>query len=287
LDKRKGGVARTGRDYIGSYRLLKLIRAGHTCQVWEAMRDVDNQRCVLKALREAFRTDREAIGYLKHEFEVVKDLEHPNLIQIFEFDIVRGVPFLALELFNAQNLKQRMRAEWPDRKEQLPDVVRRAGSSIGYLHQHGWIHCDLKPDNLLIDPSGNVKLIDFAIAQRIPRGWTRWLVRRSKIQGTRSYMSPEQIRREAIDARSDIYSFGCLLFELFGERLPYTGGSADELLQRHLTAPVPSLVSANSKVSPELSELVFRAMAKDRDQRPDSMEVFLAEFNRIRNYWKN
>jgi serine/threonine protein kinase len=272
--------------YIGTYRLLKMIRAGHACQVWEVMRDVDKQRLVLKALRESYRTNKEEINYLRHEFQVAKDLEHPHMIRVYEFDIVRGIPFLALELFHALNVKQRMRMPWPDRREQVPMIVKQGMGAVGYLNAQGWVHRDIKPDNFLVDPQGNIRLIDFAIAQRITRGLASMFARRGKVQGTRSYMSPEQIRNEPLDQRADVYSFGCMTFELFADRLPFTGVSSDELLQRQLKSPPPPLISMASDVTPEVSDLVQRMMAKNRDERPDTMEDALQEFNRIRRYWK-
>ncbi|MFO0913280.1 MAG: serine/threonine-protein kinase [Pirellulales bacterium] len=279
----KGFVA---SHYIGTYRLLRMIRAGHACQVWEVMRDVDKQRLVLKALRESYRTNKEEIGFLKHEYQVAKDLDHPNVIKVYEFDIVRGIPFLALELFNALNLKQRLRMPWPDRREQLPDIVRQGMAAVAFLNDEGWVHRDIKPDNFLVDMGGDVRLIDFAIATKITRGFAAMFARKSKIQGTRSYMSPEQIRGETLDQRADVYSFGCMTFELFAERLPFTGVSSDELLQRQLKMPPPLLTSMVSDTTPELADLLQRMMAKDKNDRPDTMQDALNEFNRIRRYWK-
>ncbi len=97
-------MAQVKNDYIGTYRRLKMLRQGKTCQIWEAMRDADDHRCVLKVLREDFRQDRDEIGMLKHEYMVGKELDHENCFRIFEFDIARGVPFLSLEYFFSLNL---------------------------------------------------------------------------------------------------------------------------------------------------------------------------------------
>ena len=109
-----------------------------------------------------------------------------------------------------------------------------------YLHEQGWIHRDIKPDNFLVNEEGDVKLIDFALAARERKGLGK-LFGRTKVQGTRSYMAPEQIRGKGLDARTDIYSFGCMLYELVSGRLPFTGVSPEELLRKHLYAPIPVL----------------------------------------------
>ena len=274
-------MAQVRNNYIGTYRQLKMLRQGKTCQIWEAMRDSDHGRCVLKVLRADHRHDRDELGMLKHEYAVAKELHHKNCIQIFEFDIVRGVPFLALEYFDSLNLKQWIREPNADR-DWLPGIITQASEGIAHLHQQGWIHRDLKPDNLLVNSEAQVKLIDFAIAQRPRRGLGRLWGGRGRVQGTRSYMSPEQIRNETLDARSDLYSLGCVVYELVGGKPPFTGANADELLQRHLKAPIPSLLAVSDSVSEEFSELVARTMAKRREERPGSMNEFLALFRKIR-----
>ena len=130
------------------------------------------------------------------------------------------------------------------------------------------MHRDIKPDNFLVNDEGDVKLIDFALAQRIRTGLSKLFGGRTKVQGTRSYMAPEQIRGKALDARADIYSFGCMLYELVSGRLPFTGVSPEDLLRKHLHAPVPVLAGANKNITPDFSDLVGMMMAKDADQRP-------------------
>ncbi len=271
-------------NYIGPYRLLKVIRAGATCQIWEAISEIDNRRCALKTLQNRFRNDKNEIALLRHEYSVGHELNHPSVIEIYDFDIAKGTAYLAMEYFESSNLKQwiRQSADQPRSLRQLPEIIRHAGEALAYLHANDWIHRDVKPDNFLVNKKGTVKLIDFAISQKIKRGLGRLFGGRGKVQGTRSYMSPEQIRGENLDARADVYSFGCMLYELFCGRPPYTGGSADELLQKHLSAAVPTAATSSELVSPEFSQLIVRMMAKDPNDRPESMQAFLDEMDTIR-----
>jgi serine/threonine protein kinase len=274
-------VAR-GRDYLGTYRLVRLIRAGQTCQVWEALSDVDNARYALKALQPDYRDDRSEIAFLKHEFEVAKGFDHPNVIHVYEFSTDRQVPFLVLELGRGRNMKLIIRDQADQYLHMLPQIIEGCAEGLKYLHEQGWVHCDIKPDNYLLAENGDVKLIDFAIAQRQRSGLARLLTLRGKIQGTRSYMAPEQIRGKAPDLRTDIYSFGCSLYELLAGKPPFTGSTPAELLNKHLHAAIPVLAGANSNVTPGFSDLVAKMMAKDVSQRPRSMGDFLAEFKSIR-----
>lgn len=270
------------RDHIGPYRLLKLIRAGQTTQVWEAIDSTDHHRVAIKVLKSDQCDNTSAIAGMKHEYTVGRDLLNPHVIRIFDLSTDRGVPYLVLELFKHPNLKQGMRQHPEQIRHVLTSIISGAAEGVGYLHRKGWLHRDIKPDNFLASPDGEVKLIDFSIAERSKKGLTRLLSGRSKIQGTLSYMSPEQIRGESLDCRSDIYSFGCTLYEVVAEKVPYTGTSADELLTKHLRAPVPALLSANGAVTAEFSELVGRMMGKDPKERPATMEEFLEEFEKIR-----
>lgn len=268
-------------NYIGNYRRLKMMRQGQTCQIWETM-GPDNNRCILKVLREEYRSDKHELAMLKHEYVVGSEMEHKNCIEVYEYDVVRGIPFTAIEYFQSLNLKQWIR-EPSSQREWLPSIIEQSSKGIIHLHSKGWIHRDLKPDNLLVNEAGEVKLIDFAIAEKAKKGFGRFFGGGKKtVAGTRSYMSPEQIRAEALDERSDIYSFGCLLFELCSGKLPYTGSSSDDLLQRHLKSPIPSLRAFSEDVNPALATLVERMMSKKRDDRPETVEEFLHDFKKIR-----
>jgi serine/threonine protein kinase len=261
-----------------------VIRAGASCQIWEVISDIDNRRCALKTLQERFREDKREIGLLRHEYTVGHALHHANVIEIYDFNIARGIPYLAMEYFESSNLKQWIRQSSDDPKNilLLPVIIQHCAEALAYFHEQGWVHRDIKPDNFLVNEETVVKLIDFAIAQKVKRGLGRLFGGRGKVQGTRSYMSPEQIRGETIDQRSDVYSFGCMLYELFCGRPPYTGGSADELLQKHLTAGIPTIATGSDLVSPEFSQLVTRMMAKEPQGRPDSMQAFLDELDGMR-----
>lgn len=274
-------MARTEGNYIGTYRRLKMMRQGKTCQIWETIRASDNQRCILKVLREEYRTDKGEQAMLKHEYVVGSEMEHENCIEVYEYDVARGIPFVVIEYYESLNLKQWIR-ESDANRGWLPQIIEQAAKGVNHLHSKGWIHRDLKPDNFLVNDKGFVKLIDFAIAQKVKKGLSRLLSGRGKVAGTRSYMSPEQIRNEPLDARADIYSMGCLIFELAAGKPPFTGTSSDDLLQRHLKTPAPSLTAFADDVNPSLGDLTAKMMAKKREDRPESMSDFLQQFKKIR-----
>lgn len=270
------------RDFLGPYRLVRLIRVGNTCQVWEAAKADETTRYALKVLREDLRKDRGELAALKNEFEVGGKLKHANIIKIYEYNREGVTPYVVLELFEYPNLKLLLRQGHQALAYLVPKIIEQGAEALFYLHGEGWVHRDVKPDNFLVNEEGHVKLIDFAISQRIRKGISALFGFRGAVQGTRSYMSPEQIRGKNLDERADLYSFGCVVFELLTGKPPYTGTTADDLLNRHLTAPIPSLVAANENVTPEVANLVRRAMAKRREDRHRSMYDFLMELRGLR-----
>jgi len=282
LSNRETLVAR-GRDYYGSYRLVRLIRQGHTCDVWESVKEDDGQRYALKILQAKERGNREEIATLKHEYDVAHDFKHPNIIRIYEFNTELDIPYLVMEMFNAINLKIVLRHGSERLFPIVKDIVDQAAEALYYFHEKGYVHRDVKPDNFLVSETGVVKLIDFAISIKASGGISKlmqgWF---GKVQGTRSYMSPEQIRNQGLDARSDVYSFGCVLYELVTGRAPFTGDSADDLLSKHLTAPPPSCQVLSPNVSSEFSDLIRRMMSKNKNDRPSNMWEFLKIFRPMR-----
>jgi serine/threonine protein kinase len=261
------------RDFLGPYRLTRLIRLGSTCQVWEALDEGSNKRYAIKVLRPEQRGNKTELGFLKHEYEVGSSLHHKNIIQAIDFFKDADTPFIVLELFSELNLKQAIRRGPEMIAHILDKILLQTVESLYYLHSKGYVHCDVKPDNLLISREGEIKLIDFTISTKVKTGWSRLFAKAAQVQGTRSYMSPEQIRNQALDPRADVYSLGCVFFELVTGKLPFTASSPNELLSKHLSAPIPSALVTNDNVSPEFNNLIKAMMAKDVKDRLQMWDV--------------
>ena len=272
-------------NFVGPYQLLRLIRAGNSAQVWEAIRTGEKKRIAIKVLTSRFRKDKQEIAQLKLEALIGKQLRHENVIEIYDYYDETGIPLIAMELFHAANVKISIR----ERREALLPImtplIRQCVLGLKEMHDKGWVHCDVKPDNFLADDNGVVKLIDFSIGRKIKSGGLAGLFggKPKAIQGTRSYMAPEQIRQKSPDARTDIYGLGCTIFELMSGKLPFTGNSPDQLLKKHLTASVPSLESC-SDASADFAALVKKMLAKKPDNRFQSMADFLGVFERCQMF---
>ncbi len=267
---------------IGTYRLLNVIMTGQTSQVWEAMHDASGTRYALKMLLSDYRRDRMHIGYLKQEWEVGSKLEHPYVINLVDFSIKGDSPYLVMEYFPWPNIKQYINQGVDRFAYMVPKIIERAATGLAYFNDEGWIHRDIKPDNFLMTDEGDVRLIDFALGMRPKRGLAKMFASKGKVQGTRSYMSPEQIRGLPLDQRADVYSFGCMVFEMVTGKRPYTGINANDLLMKHIKAAPPPADATNGNITPDFAQLLQRAIAKKPENRPESMTQFLREFEAIR-----
>lgn len=275
------------RDFLGPYRLARLIRAGNTAEVWEAVEEPSQKRFALKVLKQKYRDDKAETALLKFEYTVASDLTSPHIIKIHEYRVESGTPFLVMELFSELNMKQALRRGPESLAFMLDTIVDQAALALYHMHDKGWIHRDIKPDNFLVSRTGETKLIDFTIAERKKTGLGKMFHRASKtVQGTRSYMSPEQIQGKICDERSDVYSFGCVLFEAVTGKPPYTGQTPNDLLTKHLNASIPSPIVHNDNVTPEFAALVKKMMAKKPEQRPPSMYEFRKDYRALQVFKK-
>ncbi|MEK6235797.1 MAG: serine/threonine protein kinase, partial [Planctomycetales bacterium] len=194
-------------------------------------------------------------------------------------------PYIVMELYPVPSLKMMLTLKSPAELATLMDkILMESCTALNYMHQQGWIHCDIKPDNFLSDDKGNVKMIDFALSDKPKTGLAKLFGGKSKVQGTRSYISPEQIRGKPAEFRSDIYSLGCMMHEMFSGKPPFVGTNSNELLQRHLKSQAQSLESIDANLTPEISLLVRRMLSKKPEDRPESMKQVIVTLRSLRFY---
>jgi serine/threonine-protein kinase len=267
-------------EVIGGYRLLKHMMTGQTSQVWEVVEGASGRHFAIKLLLPERVKDPEYRRMLVHEAVVGKKLAHPNIIKIVAFEPKGANPHFVMEFFPAGNLRLRItRKEHEFIRTQAHSILKQTATALAFMNAKGWVHRDVKPDNILVTAGGDVRLIDFALAVPVQRPglFSGLFGRKSKAQGTRSYMSPEQIRGLALDGRADIYSFAATCYELTTGRPPFRGMSAQELLSKQIAEKPTSPVIYNPDVTDEFAGLVLHMLAKKREDRPkDFHEVLMA-----------
>ncbi len=266
-------------EVIGGYRLMKHMATGQTSQVWEVVEVASMRHFAMKLLLPEKARDAAHRRFLFHEAEVGKSLAHPNIIRIVHIDHSQATPNFVMEFFPSGSLRTRlMRKDDAFIREKGQDLLKQAATALAFMNAKGWVHRDVKPDNILVNSAGEVRLIDFALAQRIRKmGLLQKLFGiKGKSQGTRSYMSPEQIRGLPLDGRADIYSFGATAYEMATGRPPFRGSSSQELLHKHIVEKPVTPRQYNPDVTEEFAELILRLLAKKKEDRPrDFHEVLM------------
>jgi eukaryotic-like serine/threonine-protein kinase len=270
-------------EVVGGYRLLRHIVTGQTSQVWEVVEVNSGRHFAMKLLLPEKVQDPVHRQFLFHEAEVGHQLAHPNIIRIVKIDRSQTNPHFVMEYFPAGSLKVRiMRKEMDFLREKGNDILKQAATGLAFMNAKGWVHRDVKPENILVASSGDVRIIDFAIAQRPVTGLARWFRRKSKTQGTRSYMSPEQIRNQPLDARADVYSFGATCYEMVTGRPPFRASTSQELLTKQIAEKPITPKQYNPEVTDQLADLILRMLAKKKEERPHDFHQVLMQLRGIR-----
>jgi len=268
-------------ERLGSLTLVQQLGLGKHCQVWEATTKAGD-RVAVKVIVPEMASDAGQRQLLEHELKVATSLAHPTVIRIDRLSEEGGLPHLVMELFPHPNLKKQIQAGVGQLVPRLQRIVTELGLALDHVHARGWVHRDVKPENVLAAPDGQVKLIDLAIAARASGMLGRLLGGKTPPQGSPSYMSPEQIRGQALDARSDIYSYGCVIFELLAGRPPYTSSDTNDLLNKHVSAAVPAVDTVNRNATADATKLLRQMLAKKPADRPSSMQEVLRRLRAIR-----
>lgn len=300
----------TGYGYLGPYRLLNIVNVGQTSRLWQAYDDTAREYVGIKTLQDHILKDKSQITYLQWEYSVGEKLIHPRIVRVKGFGWDKKIPYLAMEWFFAPDLKQWINRGYMSYAANMKGIFEMMLEALVYFHDQGWVHHDIKPDNFLYLDSPNqtnpedenesipetdgesepfqVKMIDFALAKKKVSGIGKLFAFKSKtIQGTASYMSPEQILRKPTDGRSDIYSLGCSFFELLTGKLPFTGNSMNDLLQKHISGATPSIASRNRNLTPEVADLIKVMLNKAPDSRPKSALDILSALRGMRMFKRN
>jgi serine/threonine protein kinase len=273
-------------DRIGGFRYVRTIHPGATSVVIEVVQESSGKRFALKQLlasRGDEASERKAFHF---EAKLGMIFFHPNLIRVHEYFRDPVQPYFIMDLFPAFHLKLPIArpSVYPMPVRQLHRIIEQAASALEHMHEKGWVHRDVKPENILVNKTGEVRVIDYALAMRPFSALKKLLGAKAPRQGTPSYMSPEQIRCEPPTPSADIYSFGITCYELTCGRPPFRGNSQSELLHKHLgERPIP-LNTQKKEITPEFSDLVMRMIQKKPADRPADFREFLNQFARVRIY---
>ncbi|HWH04377.1 MAG TPA: serine/threonine-protein kinase, partial [Gemmatimonadales bacterium] len=256
------------------YRIEAVLGRGGMGTVYRGRDTELDETVAIKTLRPELVADDESRERFKDEIRLTRRITHRNVVRTHDFGESDGLWYITMEFVEGLTVRQLLDARGTLGVESALAIGSQLAESLGVAHATGVIHRDIKPQNLLLDPEGVLKVMDFGVA-RLARGATARHTQAGLIVGTPAYMSPEQLTGEEVDARSDLYSAGVVLFELLTGRLPLDGATVMALFAKVLSEDAPRPSSLVSGVPPALDELVAQLLAKRPEDRIESATVML------------
>ena len=277
---------------IGHYRIVTSLGAGGMGEVYLAEDTRLKRRVAIKFLRPGSAGDERASRRLMREAQAAATLDHPNICSVYEVGRDDGLDYIVMQYVEGETLAASIRRKPPEFEESL-DIAVQVADALAEAHRHGIIHRDIKPQNIMITPRGQAKVLDFGLAKLFDnslaqRTTTDTLATQNldtdpgTVMGTATYMSPEQARGKTLDARTDIFSFGVVVYEMITGRAPFGAPTLAQVIAAILEQDPPPLGSYAPEVPPEMQRIIDTALCKDADQRYQSMAQMAGELKDLK-----
>ena len=271
---------------VGAYRIEYRLGGGGMGTVYAAEEPTIKKRVAIKVLRHAFAEDASAAARFEREARAANDVRHPGIVDVFAFGrLPDGRPYLVMTLLEGRSLRAEIAARTRIPPAEAWGIAREVAEALGAAHEAGVVHRDLKPDNVFLESFGSsalrrTRVLDFGLAKvmhaKDASQAPMKLTQSGAPMGTPAYMAPEQWRAEGIDARTDQYAFGAMLFEMLAGQPPFSSQQFIELIQHHMNDRPPSLAEMGVTAAPEVDALIARALSKAGADRFDSMAALMA-----------
>ena len=262
----------------GRYHIVERIAAGGMGEVFRAHDAVLAREVAIKVLHRSLAGDPAFVDRFRREARAAAGLAHPNIVAVYDWGAVDGVYYMVMEYVRGASVRHLLNERGRLEPAQSVDILRQTLLALGHAHHEGFVHRDMKPENLLVTRDGVVKVADFGLARAYADGR---VTQAGAVTGTVQYLAPEQIRGEPADPRSDLYSLGIVAYELLTGKLPFTGETAMAVAYKHLSDRVPSPSAVLSDLPEELDGFVAAATDRDRELRPESADVMRMDLDVI------
>ncbi|MBK5224439.1 MAG: Stk1 family PASTA domain-containing Ser/Thr kinase [Acidimicrobiia bacterium] len=269
--------------YNGRYELHRQIARGGMADVFLARDQLLDRPVAIKVLFPQFASDPSFVERFRREAQSAANLNHPNIVAVYDWGEERGTYFIVMEYVEGRSLAEILRSEGMLHPDRAADIATDVAAALSFAHRNGVVHRDIKPGNILIAPSGQVKVTDFGIARAFGGGGADSnLTQTGSVMGTATYFSPEQAQGQQVDPRSDLYSLGIVLFEMLASRPPFTGDSAVVIAYKQVQEAPVTPSSINPRVPASIEAITMRLLAKSPADRYPSAEDVRADLRRFR-----
>lgn len=260
-------------ESVGPYRITKKLGVGGMATVWKAYHPALDRYVAIKVLHPSFKEDPQFAARFQREARIVAKLSHPHIVPIYDFSESEGMPYLVMRFIEGRTLKAILK-QGPLSLDRVLEMVEPAGEALAYAHEQGVLHRDIKPSNFIITAEEEVFLTDFGLARMAET--TDSTLSRDMLVGTPQYISPEQVRGEKLDAGTDIYSLGVVLFEMLTGKVPYDADTPYAVIHDHIFSPLPVPTEFNPDIPEAVERVVLKALAKDRKDRFESVRDMIS-----------
>ena len=268
--------------FNGRYELHRQLGRGGMAEVFLARDQLLDRPVAMKVLFPEFATDPAFVERFRREATAAANLNHPNIVGVYDWGEADGTYFIVMEYVDGRTLSDILRTEGPLHPDRVADVGADVAAALGFAHRNGVVHRDVKPGNVLVTAAGQVKVADFGIARAITANADENLTQVGTVMGTATYFSPEQARGDAVDPRSDLYSLGCVLYELLVGKPPFSGDTPVAIAYKHVQeSPVPPR-QLNVELPAAIEAIVLKCLAKNPVNRYPSAEDLRADLRRFR-----
>ncbi len=263
-------------DYVGPYRIMAQVGQGGMATVYRAHHEQLDRMVAIKVMHQSMLEDASFHARFKREAQIVAMLEHPNIVPVYDYSEHEGQPYLVMKFIEGRSLKQELSTALPS-LERIVYILSAVADALTYAHNRGVLHRDVKPSNIVLEGDQHPYLTDFGLARIAHTGESS--MSRDTLIGTPNYISPEQAKgTRELDARTDIYSLGVVLYELMVGRVPFIADTPYAVIHDHIYAPLPMPAVVNPDIPPEVELVLVKALAKRPADRYSSAVEMLNDF---------
>jgi len=269
---------RSGTTFAGRFEVIEELGKGGMGHVYKVYDQKTREKMALKLLKPEVAVDKEAIERFGNELRFARKISHRNVCRVYDLGEEKGTHFITMEYVSGEDLKSIIRMTGPMSPGKTVGVARQVSEGMAEAHRLGVVHRDLKPQNIMIDREGNVRIMDFGIARSAK---VKGMTGAGVVVGTPEYMAPEQFEGEEADARSDIYALGVVLYEMTTGRLPFEGETFVSIALKQKTGTPRTPKEFNPQLPDDLTRLILRCLERDRAKRFQSVDDILADLAKI------